>query len=296
MAKETPKEVKTPILPLHPALVERMFYKPKEWEKEYRSDELLRGGKPAQPDLGASLAGFLEFLAPMFQAKLALDLGTSLGYSSHVLAQIVGSEGSVLSVEREPALARRARENLKKTGLDKRVAVIMGDAGEVMQELTGPYDLILMDVDKAQYLDLFPRVIELLAVGGHLIVDDVGFLSRDFEPKLRHFSLHIARFIKALLQHPSFESIYIPLGDGLVIARKLPTGTEKQLNIFSSTSSVSVPVSDEGQKPREMPLKQEHSASQKKTSSESSDTLPEPKPIRNLATTLGIVKPLKTES
>lgn len=286
MKNDPSDKAKSPILPLHPALVERMFYKPKGWEATYRSDEPLRGGKPAQPDLGASLAGFLEFLSPMFQAKLALDLGTGLGYSSHVLSRIVGQDGSVLSVEREPALARRARENLKQTGMDKRVAVIMGEAAEVMRELTGPYDIILLDVDKAQYLDLFDRIVDLLAVGGHLIVDDVGFLSRDFDPRLRHLSLHIARFVKALLQHPEMESIYVPLGDGLVIARRLPPGEEKQLSMFGVRQTTE-PSSTETFAEKESGTPKEATS----TKAPSAGTVP-----RNLATNIGIIKPQKTDS
>ncbi|MCB2198106.1 class I SAM-dependent methyltransferase [bacterium] len=222
----------------------------------------------------------------MFQAKLALDLGTSLGYSSHVLAQIVGQDGSVLSVEREPALARRARENLKKTGMDKRVAVIMGEADEVMRELTGPYDIILLDVDKAQYLDLFDRIVELLAVGGHLIVDDVGFLSRDFDPRLRPLALHIARFVKALLQHPGMESIYIPLGDGLVLARRLPPGEEKQLSMFGNRKEAEPADASTDQKGVNKPT-----VTEKPASTPSEGTVP-----RNLATSVGIIKPQKTDS
>lgn len=228
-----PSDEKRPsILPLHPAVVERMFYRPEAWEEVYRTDEPLRGGRPPQPDIGISSARFLRFLAPLLHARNALDLGTSLGYSAHVLASIVGPEGSVLSVEREGALVRRARENLKQSGLDKRVAVIMGEAGEVMRELTGPYDLVLLDVDKAQYLDLLPRIVELLAVDGHLVVDDVGFLSRDFEPRLRPLSLHMARFVKGLLGRKDMETVYIPLGDGFLLSRKVARVDEQQLSMF----------------------------------------------------------------
>gem|GEM_PF-2983811 len=276
-----------------------MFYRPREWEAQYRTDEPIRGGKTPQPDIGTSLAQLLEFFAPLFQARNALDLGTGMGYSAHVLARVVGNEGNVLAVERDPALARRARENLKKNGLDKRVAVIMGEAGDVLHELTGPYDVILLDVDKAQYVDLLPRIVELLPIGGHLVADDIGFLSRDFDPRLRPLSLHIGRFVKAILQRSDMDCIYIPLGDGLIIARKVQADTEKQLSIFAQKAANTdqhtpgVPLT--GSEVKEAEAEPEEPAKTGISDPEATvDETGSPIP-RNLATSVSKLKPPKSD-
>lgn len=241
---------KSSILPLHPAVVERMFYREEEWEKHYRPQ--AQAGKPldSRPDLGTTVAHVLRFLKPMFDAKFALDLGTGLGYSARVLADIVGPGGRVLTVERDESLAKSARENLKSESMDRRVAIIMGEAADILNDLSGPFDLIVLDIDKNEYLDLLDRLVELLVPGGHLVVDDAGFMSRGFEPQHHYLTVHMARFVHALLRREDMDSIYLPIGDGVVISRKLRTEPDNQLTLDVA--------SEAGQKDdREKPAREE---------------------------------------
>jgi|GEM_PF-530884 len=238
MDKKQIEKSSFPILPLHPSVTEKLFYKKKAWEKVFDLDDKDWTGKPPQPSLGSSIAHVLEFLSPMFNANLALDLGTSMGYSSYVLAKIVGPEGRVLTVERNEKLAKIARANFKKTGIDNRIALIMGEATEVIKDLKGPFDLILLDIDKNEYLDVIDSIMTLLAPGGHLITDDIGFISREFPQDLKVLSTHVARFIQVILKRPDLEHMYIPLGDGILVSRKIADGSENQLALFSAKKSM----------------------------------------------------------
>jgi len=231
--KEKKIKEKIPLLPLHPSMLERLFYKadPKARIFELEDSSIL--DKNLEPNISSSIGKLLEFLSPMFNAKLALDLGTCLGYSAYVLSKIVGSDGRVLSIERNEILAKLARDNIKKAGVDNRVAVIMGEASDTLDGLKGSYDLIVLDVDKNQYVDLLDSLISLLSPGGHLITDDVGFVARDFPAKLRPLSLHMARYVQELLKRKELEHVYIPLGDGVVISRKVGNGDDNQLALFA---------------------------------------------------------------
>ena len=100
---------------------------------------------------GKAGAPVRRLLKPMVLAKLiqaaeigagdhVLDVGCATGYSSAVLARLVGS---VTALEQEPALARSARECLQATGASN-VAVVTGPLIDGWPS-GAPYDAILLN-------------------------------------------------------------------------------------------------------------------------------------------------------
>ncbi len=69
-----------------------------------------------------------------------LDVGGGSGYHAAVMADLVGPDGHVYSVERIPELAAWARENLKKAGITN-VTVVEGDGSLGLPE-HAPFDRI----------------------------------------------------------------------------------------------------------------------------------------------------------
>lgn len=69
-----------------------------------------------------------------------LEVGGGYGYHAAVMANLVGEQGHVYSVERIPELAARARENLNLAGIGN-VTVTEGD-GSIGLESHAPYDRI----------------------------------------------------------------------------------------------------------------------------------------------------------
>lgn len=70
-----------------------------------------------------------------------LEIGTGYGYNAAVVAEILGPEGHVYSIERINSLAKVAKENLDKTGYSDRVTVILGDGTKGYKE-EAPFDRI----------------------------------------------------------------------------------------------------------------------------------------------------------
>jgi len=206
-------------LPLTPEEVKNLFYSPKGWEKRFQSESNKE--HPLQPDIGVETAAVLRFLKPMLSPQRALDLGTCLGFSARVLAELVGPEGEVITVERDAQLADRAEANLAADDLGKRVRVLRGDARKILKSLDGTFDLILLDLDKPLYTALLDDILNLLRQGGYLIADDIDFLSMDLPFSVKHYSAGIADFVNHLLKMSELETIYLPLGDGITISRKL---------------------------------------------------------------------------
>lgn len=92
--------------------------------------------------------------APWLQAEMieaarltsgarVLEVGSG-GYNAALMAEIVGPEGSVVTVDIDPWVAERAGRFLAETGYSN-VKVVLGDAEDAADEY-GPYDAILITV------------------------------------------------------------------------------------------------------------------------------------------------------
>ena len=98
-----------------------------------------------------------------------LEIGTGSGYQAALLAEIVGGEGHVYTIERIPELAEIAKKNLEKAGYSNRVTVIVSD-GTLGYNEKAPYDRIIVtaaspDIPKPLVEQLKPNGILVIPVG-----------------------------------------------------------------------------------------------------------------------------------
>ena len=134
------------------------------------------------PIVGPVVGEFLYILAKAMDCRAVLELGTATGYSAIYLARGISNSGGILTtIERDGAMAARARENIAKAGFADQVEVRVGEVAEVLETLEGPYDLIFMDIEKEDYQETLSGCHSLLRLGGLLVVDNVAFLgAREF--------------------------------------------------------------------------------------------------------------------
>lgn len=70
-----------------------------------------------------------------------LEIGTGFGYNAAVISEVMNKKGHVYSIERLKSLFKTAAENLKKTGYEENIDLILGD-GTLGYEKGAPYDRI----------------------------------------------------------------------------------------------------------------------------------------------------------
>ncbi|MHA1220471.1 MAG: protein-L-isoaspartate(D-aspartate) O-methyltransferase [Candidatus Heimdallarchaeota archaeon] len=104
---------------------------------------------------------------------VCLEVGGGSGYHAAVIAEIVAPTGSdknkmghVYTIERIEKLVDFAKANLKKTGYDDRVTVILGDGSLGLPE-KAPFDKITVACAAPE---LPPPLIEQLKLGGKLVI------------------------------------------------------------------------------------------------------------------------------
>jgi protein-L-isoaspartate(D-aspartate) O-methyltransferase len=106
------------------------------------------------------VAVMTELLQPRPTDKM-LEIGTGSGYQAALLSQLVSR---VITLERLPAIAERARKNLEALGITN-VEVVVSD-GTLGWPDQAPYDAILIT---ASTPEIPPPLIDQLAEGGRLV-------------------------------------------------------------------------------------------------------------------------------
>lgn len=172
-----------------------------------------------EPNIGLQIASLLDLLIRALQVKNALEFGTSLGYSTVVLANALRQTGGRLTaVEFNPLMVSETRRNLESAGLSEVVNLVEADAAEFIYTVSGPYDFILQDAFKPLYPQMLDRCVELLRVGGILAADDALFPAM---PIPEHYKPAIEEYNRRVFNHPRLASTILPIGDGLTLSLKI---------------------------------------------------------------------------
>jgi caffeoyl-CoA O-methyltransferase len=122
---------------------------------------------------------FLQVITGAARARRVLELGTSSGYSGIWIGRALRETGGqLLTIEIDEERAREARANFEKAGMADLIEVRVGDARKLVPTLPGPFDLVFLDSEKADYLGLFRMAFPLLEPGGLFLAHNV-VLMRD---------------------------------------------------------------------------------------------------------------------
>lgn len=126
---------------------------------------------------------FLKAMAQKIRAQRVLEIGTADGTSALAMAEMLPDSGSLVTCEINSGMAILARKRLGRTPHGQKIEVIVGPALETLPTLTGLFDLIFVDADTKNYVHYYRRLLELLAPGGMLLMDNTqGMALRSIDP------------------------------------------------------------------------------------------------------------------
>ncbi len=108
-------------------------------------------------------------------ANKVLEIGAGSGYHAAVVAEVIGAEGHIFTIERVEPLAKFAAENLRRAGYGDRVTVIVGDGSKGLPE-KAPFDRIFVACGAP---DVPSPLVEQLADGGKMLVPVGGRMYQD---------------------------------------------------------------------------------------------------------------------
>ena len=188
-------------------------------EKEALADEIPIIRKPLQ--------SFFRFLLKYVKPKSILEVGTAVGFSALLMSEYAPKDCKITTIEKYEKRIPVAKENFKKYGKEGQIELLEGDAAEILKDLEGPYDLIFMDAAKGQYLAFMPEVLRLMAPSGLLLSDNVlqdgDVIESRFALERRKRTTHarMREYLYELKHMPGYETVILPVGDGITLTTKL---------------------------------------------------------------------------
>lgn len=169
------------------------------------------------PVIDTNTAVLLSLLLEIKRPQRVLELGTSIGYSTTIIASTISSwGGTVTTVEFDKRVAEQAKENFERYGVAKNIELINEDVFKAIPALDQQYDLIYLDLFNDLYPDLLEVCVGLLDKEGILIADDTlspVMPEHDSCPKMDTFNRLVA-------SHSQLKSVMIPMDDGITVAVK----------------------------------------------------------------------------
>lgn len=119
-------------------------------------------------------AKFLRIMIESSGAKRGVEVGSANGFGAiHMGMGFEPTGGHLYTIDIDPAMVRRCRENVKKMGLEKTVTCIEGDALQELPKLEGEFDFIFIDAVKQDYFNYFKAIEPKLVPGAVIVADNV---------------------------------------------------------------------------------------------------------------------------
>ncbi|MBI5868378.1 MAG: O-methyltransferase [candidate division Zixibacteria bacterium] len=173
------------------------------------------------PSLGAQCGRLLYALVAISGAQRVFELGSGYGYSMYWMAKAMSDGGMIIGTDTNPDNAASAREYFRQGGLQDKTDLRTGDAVSLFERESGLFDLVVCDIDKHQYPEVFDLAKRRLRPGGMLVADNILWSGRILEDTETDKATNgIREFTRLIFSDPGFFSVIIPIRDGMSLSIK----------------------------------------------------------------------------
>jgi predicted O-methyltransferase YrrM len=178
------------------------------------------------PIIRPETINLLQTLIKMNRPKKILEVGAAVGFSANLMAEAAGDDCVITTIENYEPRIPIANANFKRTGRDKQITLLEGDAMDILPTLESPFDFIFMDAAKGQYINFWPEIKRLIAEDGVVVTDNVlqdgDIIQSRFAITRRNRTIHkrMRDYLYELTHDEDFSTTILPLGDGVSISVK----------------------------------------------------------------------------
>jgi caffeoyl-CoA O-methyltransferase len=171
--------------------------------------------------VGPVEARFLQFFLLSHKPRRVLEIGTFTGYSALSMAEALPADGHIDTCEMDPKHVEIARRHIAASKFSERITVHEGPAMETISGLRGPYEFILLDADQANFPDYLDPLLDRLAEGGVLAVDNVLWDGAVLNPADDKDSTNGVRELNdTVVSRPDLTCVMLSIRDGLLLIRR----------------------------------------------------------------------------
>jgi predicted O-methyltransferase YrrM len=164
---------------------------------------------------------FLETLVWLSGARRILEIGCFTGYSALSMAAALPPDGTIITCELDPERAAMARRHFDASPWASQIRILEGPALESIAGLDGPFDLIFVDADKANYSNYYEAVLPLLADRGLIVADNVLWSGRVLDEADQSDDTRAIRaFNDMVVNDPRVTCVMATVRDGVLLIRR----------------------------------------------------------------------------
>ncbi|GAB4105660.1 O-methyltransferase [Micromonospora taraxaci] len=165
-------------------------------------------------------AAFLTFLTRLLDARQAVEVGTFTGLSSLAIARGLPEGGRLTCFDISEEFTGIARRYWDRAGVQDRIDLRIGPAGDRLRELPQEryLDFAFIDADKTGYPIYWAELVPRMRPGGVIAVDNVLRGGRVIAPR-DVSDRAIAAFNDEVLADVRVDPVMLPIADGLTLAR-----------------------------------------------------------------------------
>ncbi len=178
------------------------------------------------PIIRREMQSFIKMFLALKQPKRILEVGTAIGFSTLLMCEYGPKDLEIVTIENYEKRIPIAKENFRKAQREKQITLLEGDAGKILKELDGSFDMIFMDAAKGQYINWLPDVMRLMKKGGVLISDNVlqegDIIESHYLVERRNRTIYkrMREYLYELKHNPALVTSILPLGDGVTVSVK----------------------------------------------------------------------------
>jgi predicted O-methyltransferase YrrM len=160
-------------------------------------------------------AMMLRILVESSGLKRGIEVGSATGFGAvNMGIAFERTGGHLYTLEIDPQMVKKCRDNLRKVGLENTVTCIEGDALKTLTTLEGEYDFVFLDAVKSDYLKYFKIIEPKLKTGAVVVGDNVVRSARAMKD-----------FLDYMQENPNYDTVIIRAsmekGDGMSISYKI---------------------------------------------------------------------------
>lgn len=189
---------------------------------ELRAETYAKLSSP-QMQVGRVEGRLLKMLVEISGARRVLEVGTFSGYSAMAMASGLPADGQVITCDVDPVATTIARRFWDASPWGDRIELRLGDARETLARMVEDgerFDLVFIDADKPGYVTYFDLALELLPVGGVILVDNTLWSGKVVAPDSDNDHA-IVRFNAHASACPRVEQVLLSVRDGIMFCRKI---------------------------------------------------------------------------
>lgn len=166
---------------------------------------------------GRVLATFSHMIKP----QNILEIGTYTGYSAICMAEGLIPDGKIYTIDINEELEAMVRAYFKEAGIENKMEYLIGNALDIIPELSSTFDLVFIDADKINYSNYFDLVIDKVNSGGFIIADNVLWSGKVVDrEKVDKDTQALLDFNSKMHNEERVENVLFPIRDGLMVMRK----------------------------------------------------------------------------